>query len=312
VPSPRNCPGDLGLLVGVAEAPGRRTPAGPAQTRWPWGAWASGGSGRKRLLPSYDVLSRAPLFRPADQACLLGRLSVAAGAGRVIGLLSAKTSGWRRRRPPARRGHRPSGLPQRPTALLNISAPPSCTGKPALRRRLGRRGGGAAGLSWWVQPVGWQRPSGFCGRRFLMDEPAGSAAKALCRLASLALCVAARARRPVVPAAAPRATDEARSAFVATVRVALVLGGCATTPAKCGFERALLGLSGGIDSALVAVYRGGRRWAGTTWRPCLLPSPYSSEGLPRSRCHRPLALRLAASGIRSWRFASLITASMKP
>jgi NAD+ synthetase len=57
---------------------------------------------------------------------------------------------------------------------------------------------------------------------------------------------------------------------------ALVLG-LADYARKCGFNKALLGLSGGIDSALVAVLAAAALGADQV-KALLLPSPWSSEG----------------------------------
>jgi len=57
----------------------------------------------------------------------------------------------------------------------------------------------------------------------------------------------------------------------------LVCLGARLTPANVGFERALLGLSGGIDSAPRRRDRGGGA-GGDHVEALLLPSPYSSEG----------------------------------
>ena len=46
---------------------------------------------------------------------------------------------------------------------------------------------------------------------------------------------------------------------------------------KCGFQRALLGLSGGIDSALVAVIAAAALGAENV-SALLMPSPWSSQG----------------------------------
>ena len=56
----------------------------------------------------------------------------------------------------------------------------------------------------------------------------------------------------------------------------LVLG-LADYAGKCGFSQALLGLSGGIDSALVAVIACAALGAPRV-RALLMPSPYSSRG----------------------------------
>ena len=57
---------------------------------------------------------------------------------------------------------------------------------------------------------------------------------------------------------------------------ALVLG-VSDYAQKCGFKAALLGLSGGIDSALVAVIAAAAL-GGEQVQALLMPSPYSSSG----------------------------------
>ena len=83
------------------------------------------------------------------------------------------------------------------------------------------------------------------------------------------------------PAAAVHPWDEP---VEAEVFAALVLG-VRDYARKCGFTRALLGLSGGIDSALTAVIAvealGRDNVTGV-----LMPSPFSSAGQP-DRCRGP-------------------------
>ena len=270
-------PRDLGLLVGVAEPlAGENLPAlhNSVALVEP-GVWRI--VARKRLLPSYDVFDERRYFRPADQACLLE--VERRGRRWSIGLTICEDL-WVEEDV---LGHRLAGadpiaelLPQRPDLLLNISASPFVQGKPGLRRRLAAAAAARLGCPVvYVNQVGGNDELVFDGASFVVDGAGQVLLQMPCAAASLALWTLPQpGAEPADPAAKPLPTEEPEP-LEQLFRV-LVLG-VRDYARKCGFERALLGLSGGIDSALVAVIAAAAL-GGDHVEALLLPSPYSSEG----------------------------------
>lgn len=152
--------------------------------------------------------------------------------------------------------------------MLNMSASPYAQGKLALREGLLSHLSRKYGVwTLYANQVGANDDLVFDGRS-LAFAPDGT-------------CVArgaAFAEDTVIvdTAAAPAAVTPWAEPVEAEVFAALVLG-VRDYARKCGFTRALLGLSGGIDSALTAVVAvealGRDNVTGV-----LMPSPYSSEG----------------------------------
>jgi NAD+ synthase (glutamine-hydrolysing) len=237
---------------------------------------------RKRLLPSYDVFDERRYFRPGDSAAVLelerrGRLW-------RLGLTICEDL-WVEE---DLQGHRLAGvdpigalLEHRIDLLLNLSASPFGQGKLELRHRLAARA--AARLSApvvYVNQVGGNDELVFDGASFCVDASGNLALQLASSAEALALwevpdagagegaaaaAAAAAAGAPLVPPPAPE-----------QLLRALVLG-VGDYARKCGFRSALLGLSGGIDSALVAVIATAALGAEQV-EALLMPSPYSSEG----------------------------------
>jgi len=273
-------PPDLGLLLGLVEPiAGRELPAlHNAAALVHRGCWRV--VARKRLLPSYDVFDERRYFQPGDQACLLEW----PGGGRVwrLGLTICEDL-WVEERV---QGHRLAGAdpvaelaPQRPDLLLNLSASPFAQGKPELRLELAAAAAGRLGCPVvYVNQVGGNDELVFDGASFVIDPQARVLRQLPCAQVALDLWepsprdpAAARtpAARPAVPAVAP--PEPLEQLF----RV-LVLG-VSDYAHKCGFQRVVLGLSGGIDSALVAVIAAAALGAERV-QALLMPSPYSSAG----------------------------------
>jgi NAD+ synthase (glutamine-hydrolysing) len=267
-------PPGLALLVGVAEPlTGERVPSlHNAVALVEPGGWRI--VARKRLLPSYDVFDERRYFQPADQPCLLELER--GGRGWLIGLTICEDL-WVEEEV---LGHRLAGadpiaelLPHRPDLLLNFSASPFVQGKPVLRRRLAAAAAARLGCPVvYVNQVGGNDELVFDGASFVVDGTGRILLQLPCAAVDLAIWPVpdSAALTPARPAPGPE-PDPLEQLF----RV-LVLG-VADYAHKCGFERALLGLSGGIDSALVAVIAaaalGGERVTAL-----LMPSPYSSAG----------------------------------
>ena len=270
-------PPALALLVGVAEPlGGEGLPSlHNAVALLEKGAWRI--VARKRLLPSYDVFDERRYFRPADQHCLLELER--RGRRWRIGLTICEDL-WVEEEV---LGHRLVGadpiaelLPHQPDLLLNLSASPFVQGKPALRRRLASAAAARLGCPVvYVNQVGGNDELVFDGASFVVSATGRILLQLPCAATDLGIWsipAAAHAMAPEAEAAGPAPEAEPLEQLF---RV-LVLG-VADYARKCGFERALLGLSGGIDSALVAVIAtaalGGERVSAL-----LMPSPYSSAG----------------------------------
>ncbi len=281
-------PAGLALLLGVSEpAPGRQQPdlfnAAALVADGQWRIVA-----RKRLLPSYDVFDERRYFRPAAEPCLL---ELERGGRRWRLGLSLCEDLWVDE---DLHGHRLSGgdpigelIPLAPDLLLNLSASPFAQGKAQLRRGLAAAAAGRLGCPVvYVNQVGGNDELVFDGGSFVA-APGGAVLLQLPWAEETLACWDLPAAPdpsgpPTAAAAAAVGADQPGSASPPIpadeellLRV-LVLG-LADYAHKCGFQRALLGLSGGIDSALVAVLAaaalGPRQVQGL-----LMPSPWSSAG----------------------------------
>jgi NAD+ synthase (glutamine-hydrolysing) len=264
----------LALLVGIAE------PSGERQRPQLFNALAlvQGGNwrvvARKQLLPSYDVFDERRYFRPGEDTGVLEL----PGPERPwrLGLTICEDL-WVEEE---LQGHRLAGpdpvadlLPSRVDLLLNLSASPFGQAKAALRQRLAARAAQRLACPVvYVNQVGGNDELVFDGASFVVD----AAGTVVCQLACCREQVAvwdASAPHGTPPAAGPAQPLPPEPEQLLR---ALVLG-VADYARKCGFQRALLGLSGGIDSALVAVIAaaalGHKQVQGL-----LMPSPWSSAG----------------------------------
>jgi len=262
-------PAGLALLLGVSEpAPGQQQP-----DLFNAAALVEGGQwrivARKRLLPSYDVFDERRYFRPASEPCLL---ELERG-GRPWRLgLSLCEDLWVDE---DLHGHRLSGgdpigdlIPLAPDLLLNLSASPFAQGKAQLRRDLAAAAAGRLDCPVvYVNQVGGNDELVFDGGSFV-TAPGGSVL--------LQLPWAEESLACWDPTAPPGSTAQAIPANEALLLRVLVLG-IADYARKCGFRRALLGLSGGIDSALVAVLAAAALGPENV-QGLLMPSPWSSAG----------------------------------
>ena len=264
-------PADLALLVGVAEPlVGADQPhlhnALALVERGGWRIIA-----RKQLLPSYDVFDERRYFRPGDEAAVL---ELERGGRRWRLGLTICEDLWVEEE---LQGHRLAGadpvgalLPHRIDMLLNLSASPFGQGKLALRHRLAARA--AARLSApvvYVNQVGGNDELVFDGASFAVDASGNLECQLPCSAEALAFWDGPAGPLALSPLA-PLPSDSEQ------LLRALVLG-LGDYARKCGFRSALLGLSGGIDSALVAVLAAAALGADQV-EALLMPSPYSSEG----------------------------------
>ena len=262
-------PSGLALLLGVSEAaPDHQQPdlfnAAALVQASGWRVVA-----RKRLLPSYDVFDERRYFRPGDQP---GLLELEHGGRRWrLGInicedlwVEEELHGQRLR------GGDPVGELQalRPDLLLNLSASPFAQGKAQLRRRLAAAAAARLGCPVvYVNQVGGNDELVFDGGSFVVA--ATGAVRLQLAWAEPDLQVWDTA---LDPAGTTIPLPDPEELLLRT----LVLG-LRDYARKCGFRRALLGLSGGIDSALVAVLAAAALGPGNV-QALLMPSPWSSAG----------------------------------
>jgi len=225
---------------------------------------------RKRLLPSYDVFDERRYFRPADQPCLL---ELERGGLRWRLGLTLCEDLWVEERLLGQRllGADPIGELRalRPDLLLNLSASPFAQGKAELRRQLAAAAADRLGCPvLYVNQVGGNDELIFDGGSFV-GTPGGGVP---CQLAFAATDLACWDAGGSPAAAAPTALPSPEELLLRN----LVLG-VRDYARKCGFRAALLGLSGGIDSALVAVIAAAALGP-KQLQAVLMPSPWSSAG----------------------------------
>jgi NAD+ synthase (glutamine-hydrolysing) len=265
-------PDNLAVLVGVAEpmAGGGHPALYNAVALVERSGWRI--VCRKRLLPSYDVFDERRYFRPGDVASVL-ELPVEGRLWR-LGLTICEDL-WVEE---DLQGHRLAGadpvaelLPHGVDLLLNLSASPFGQGKAGLRRRLAARA--AARLSapvLYVNQVGGNDELVFDGGSFVVNAAGSVVCQLACAQEDLGIWDSS-APQPL--GSGPVAVELANEEELLRV---LCLG-VRDYARKCGFGQALLGVSGGIDSALVAVIACGALGAERVGA-LLMPSPWSSQG----------------------------------
>jgi NAD+ synthase (glutamine-hydrolysing) len=250
--------------------------------------------GRKSLLPTYDVFDETRYFLPADR-------STAADAdpfGLRLGL-SICEDVWNDKRfwdrpryerdPVAELARSAAGL------VVNVSASPYAIGKPALRERMLAASAKGHGVPIaYVNQVGGNDALVFDGGSMLLARDGAILARAPLFREALVLADLRGGRVDVLgldgvalgaaPAPAPDpAADEALSALVLGVRDYV---------RKCGFRSAIVGLSGGIDSALTACIAA-EALGPANVRGVAMPSRYSS-----SHSREDAAALAASLGVR--------------
>lgn len=273
-------PEDLRVLVGVVVplADGGGCPLHNSAALVGDGGWRVVAA--KRLLPSYDVFDERRYFRPGDRP---GLVEIPL-AGRPLRLaVTICEDLWvdpRRHRQPTYDCDPVAELaPLAPDVMVNLSASPFAVGKQALRRELAAAAATRLGCPVaYVNQVGGNDELVFDGHSFVVD-PRGAVALQLpsarpaTRWIHLAL---PHGQVPHGPAAPPAGSPMAAPSPQEELWKVLVLG-LGDYARKCGFRRAVLGLSGGVDSALVACLAaaalGPRQVCGL-----LMPSSFSSPG----------------------------------
>jgi NAD+ synthase (glutamine-hydrolysing) len=242
--------GGPAVVVGFVESSPHATGLGRSNSV----AWIEDGAvrvvGRKSLLPNYDVFDERRYFDPADARTVVERESVRIG-------LSICEDLWNDERFWPRRLYEVDPIADLRSRgaqwILNASASPFEIGKPKLRRAMIAAAAQHHGVGVvYCNLVGGNDSLVFDGNSMVVDAEGRLLAHA--RGFEEELLVAdlpgdtrtSGAARPLHAADVP-AVDELEQ-----VLQALVLG-LRDYTRKTGFERAVLGLSGGIDSALTAV-----------------------------------------------------------
>ena len=262
----KTLPEDLGVLVGH-----------PTNRGLSHGQIANGASlltgGRiattvhKLLLPNYDVFDERRYFRPADSAQPIEFRD------RKLGVHICEDAWWGE---PGTAYHiepanRPDPVQMLADAgaeiLINLSASPFEVSKPDRRRRLLSAHATSHQLPIvFVNQVGGNDDLVFDGQSFVLN-PQG---ESVLQLASFESDL-----QIVDLASLPPAVDSPRLSPEALMLDALILG-LRDYMGKCGFSDCVLGLSGGIDSAL-ACYIAARAVGPEHVHGLLMPSRYSSE-----------------------------------
>lgn len=223
----------------------------------------------KTLLPTYDVFDEARYFEPARER------RVTEIAGRRVGFAICEDIWWRN---PPMPGLRYEVDPVKELLdagaeiLVVPSASPFASGILEVRTGLARKAATEAGIPvLYCNLLGANDSLVFDGRSFAIGSDGKPAASSGWEEELLVVDTDALEGRSASEAPFPVPTDKYDE-----IERALVLG-IRDYMRKCGFQRACLGLSGGIDSALVAVLAA--EAIGADKVTCLsMPSRFSSEG----------------------------------
>ncbi|WP_242355279.1 NAD+ synthase [Anaeromyxobacter sp. SG64] len=210
--------------------------------------------GRKSLLPTYDVFDETRYFLPSEASTAAD----AGGVGLRLGL-SVCEDVWNDKRFWVHPRYARDPIAELVKAggaglVVNISASPYAMGKPALRERmLAASAAGHGAPIAYVNQVGGNDALIFDGGSMLVGRDGAILARAplfeeVLLVADLATGASATVRLDgekvaIDAGAADPEADEVHCALVLGVRDYV---------RKCGFRSAVVGLSGGIDSALTA------------------------------------------------------------
>lgn len=219
----------------------------------------------KTLLPTYDVFDEARYFEPAAER------SVFKLKGKRIGIAICEDIWWEQEPVPGTR-YAVDPVKELMDAgaeiLLCPSASPFFTGKQELRLGLLEKIGQASGVpAVYVNMVGGNDNLVFDGCSMITDSE-GRLIKCAREFSEDYLIFDSEALHQPVKFPATSENEKLRKALVLGVR---------DYAEKCGFKRVHLGLSGGIDSALVAVIAA-QALGPENVHSFALPSRYSSKG----------------------------------
>ena len=255
--------GDVPLIVGTVEPNSARHGRSCCNSAVVLQNGRRVATAHKSLLPTYDVFDEGRYFEPAAS------VTVASIAGHKAGITICEDLWTAEYLPRDYYGRSPveelkkAGI----NLLLNLSASPFEAGKPVRRRAM--LGGIAKDLGTplvYVNLVGGNDQLVFDGHSLVFDRDGSLVAQLSGFREDIALVSIPGTGQTLV---AP--DDDVRD-----VHEALVLG-LRDYLAKCGFKQVVIGLSGGIDSAVTASLAvaalGKENVLGVT-----MPGPYSSQG----------------------------------
>jgi NAD+ synthase (glutamine-hydrolysing) len=216
----------------------------------------------KTLLPTYDVFDEARYFDPAQDQVPVELLGTKIGITICEDIWTDKYLPWDlyQQNPVS------SLVSKGARAILNLSSSPYSVGKPALRRKMVGELAAIYGVPfYYCNAVGGNDELIFDGNSFAID----SSGKTIFQMGGFREEVAV-ASSSAEPSSSGDVSPEQE------IYEALVLG-VRDYFGKCGFKTAVLGLSGGIDSAVTAAIAvaalGKENVVGAS-----MPSQYSSQG----------------------------------
>ena len=280
-------PADWSRGVSVVFGFPESVPGAPPPSLYNAAALLDGGRlaavGRKSLLPTYDVFDETRYFLPAPSSTA----ALAGGAGLVLGL-SVCEDIWNDKRFWDRPRYERDPIAELTAAgaglVVNISASPYALGKPELRERmLAASARSHRAPVAYVNQVGGNDSLIFDGASMLLGADGAVLARAPLFEESLLVVDLDGGRAEVVGADGvsrppPPGRDASAEGEADEVLRALALG-VRDYARKCRFRSAVVGLSGGIDSALTACIAALALGPGSVLG-VAMPSRYSS---PHSR-----------------------------
>ena len=243
----------LSLVIGFPEAPEGALPPGVYNAAALVERGRVVAVGRKSLLPTYDVFDETRYFLPAAQSTVAPAEGVGLGLG-----LSVCEDIWNDKRFWVKPRYERDPIAELRAAgaglVVNIAASPYGLGKPALRERMVGATAAQNGIRVaYVNQVGGNDALVFDGGSMLVGPGGTVLARApLFEEAVVVVGLDGEAPELLRPRGAARSLpvpgpdEEADELYRA-----LVLG-LRDYARKCGFRGAVIGLSGGIDSALTA------------------------------------------------------------
>ncbi len=233
--------GDVPLVIGFVET----NPGGRGRSLFNAAAFCQQGEvlkiGRKCLLPTYDVFDEDRYFQAADEPAIIEFAGMRIGVTVCEDIWTAPQVAPRRRYPID-----PVAIlaEHHPDLVLNLSASPWHHGKEGLRQKLIRDSARTCRAPLvYCNAVGGNDELIFDGRSMVADAEGNLIAGLPAFRETLAVVDTAGDAVDIDPA---HARDD-----MADIHDALVLG-LHDYAHKSGFQKALLGLSGGIDSAVTA------------------------------------------------------------
>jgi NAD+ synthase (glutamine-hydrolysing) len=244
----------MALVVGFPEAPEGAPPPGLFNAA---ALLVDGGVravGRKSLLPTYDVFDETRYFLPSERST-----AVPAGEGVPLELgLSVCEDVWNDKRfwdrPRYARDPIADLVSAGASLVVNLSASPYAIGKPELRRRMLSASARSHGVAIaYVNQVGGNDALLFDGGSMLVarDGTVLGQAPLFQELLLLGDLETGRTEAVALDGTPLPPTSAAPDPVADEVLRALTLG-VRDYVHKCGFRAAVIGLSGGIDSALTA------------------------------------------------------------